>query len=91
MRLRVTFVFNPETGEAEVRLDDVDDGPRAADHDARHDRAAADLGRVLSPAPLVGRVTHRPAEPAAGEHQRGGPEPAEERDERRRLEGGSRG
>ncbi|WP_433372106.1 hypothetical protein ACQPZX_48795 [Actinoplanes sp. CA-142083] len=50
MRLRVRFRYRTDTGEVEVfTVDDVDGGPRAADHDARHDAATRDVARVVDP------------------------------------------
>ncbi|TQS46756.1 hypothetical protein [Cryptosporangium phraense] len=78
MRVRVTFRYNAETGEVEeFRVDDVGSSGvtgRAEDHDARHDRATADVAQVvernalieeLAPGPAVERQAHvRPsAEP----------------------------
>ena len=43
MRVKVRFRFNALTGEVEAfEVDDLRDGPRLADHDARHERAAAE-------------------------------------------------
>lgn len=57
MRLRVRFRFNAETGEVETFLvEDIDGRAPAADHDARHDRAAADVGRVVERHALVEQV-----------------------------------
>ncbi|HEY3867435.1 MAG TPA: hypothetical protein VGM10_03765 [Actinocrinis sp.] len=57
MRLRFRFRFNAETGEVETFLvEDVDGRAPAADHDARHDRAAADIGRVVERHALVEQI-----------------------------------
>lgn len=48
MRVRVKFRYRPETGEVELyEVEDIGRGPRAADHDARHDHAAVDLARLV--------------------------------------------
>ncbi len=48
MRVRVRFRFDPETGEVQTFLvEDVDHRAPTAGHDARHDRAAAEVGRVI--------------------------------------------
>ncbi|MER7282447.1 hypothetical protein ABT369_49250 [Dactylosporangium sp. NPDC000244] len=50
MQLRVQFRYRVETGEVEVfQVEDVPDGPRTADHDARHERAARRLAEVVDP------------------------------------------
>lgn len=57
MRVKVRFRFNAVTGEVEAfEVDDLRDGPRLADHDARHDRAAADVARVVEANALVEEV-----------------------------------
>lgn len=54
MRVKVRFRFNATTGEVEAfDVDDLRAGPRAADHDARHDRAAADVARIIEPNALI--------------------------------------
>jgi hypothetical protein len=54
MRVKVRFRFNAVTGEVEAfEVDDMHDGPRLADHDARHDRAAADVARVVEANALI--------------------------------------
>jgi hypothetical protein len=48
MRLRVRFRFDAATGEVQTFLvEDIDQRAPAADHDARHDRLAAEVGRVI--------------------------------------------
>lgn len=57
MRVKVRFRFNSVTGEVEAfEVDDLRDGPRLADHDARHDRAAADVARIIEPNALIEEV-----------------------------------
>ena len=57
MRVKVRFRFNAVTGEVEAfEVDDMHDGPRLADHDARHDRAAADIARVVEANALIEEV-----------------------------------
>ena len=57
MRVKVRFRFNAGTGEVEAfEVDDMHDGPRRADHDARHDRAAADVARVVEANALIEEV-----------------------------------
>lgn len=64
MRVKVRFRFNSVTGEVEAfDVGDMRDGPRVADHDARHDRAAADIARVIEASALIEEVA-------------GGPDPA---------------
>jgi hypothetical protein len=54
MRVKVRFRFNAVTGEVEAfEVDDLRDGPRLADHNARHDRAAADVARIIEPHALI--------------------------------------
>jgi hypothetical protein len=57
MRVKVRFRFNSVTGEVEAfDVDDMRDGPRLADHDARHERAAADVARVIEANALIEEV-----------------------------------
>ena len=57
MRVKVRFRFNSVTGEVEAfDVDDMRDGPRLADHDARHDRAAAEVARVVEANALIEEV-----------------------------------
>jgi hypothetical protein len=61
VRVRVRFRFNAESGEVEVfQVDDLRDGPPLADHDARHDRAAFDVARVIENNPLIEEVSPAP-------------------------------
>jgi len=70
MRVRVRFRFREDTGEVEVfEVDDLHDGPPLTDHDARHDRAAADVARIVEANALIeeipsGSQTHAVTEPA---------------------------
>jgi hypothetical protein len=57
MRVKVRFRFNAATGEVEAfEVDDMRDGPRLADHDARHDRAAAEVARIVEANALIEEV-----------------------------------
>lgn len=57
MRVKVRFRFNAVTGDVEAfEVDDMHDGPRLADHDARHDRAANDVARVIEANALIEEV-----------------------------------
>jgi FtsH ternary system domain X3 len=48
MRVRVRFRYRADTGEVEMfEVDDLRVGPRLADHDARHERAAADVAGIV--------------------------------------------
>jgi hypothetical protein len=49
VRVRVEFRHNPETGEFEVRVDDIGEGPRSADHDAAHERIASSVAGIIAP------------------------------------------
>lgn len=71
MRLRVQFRYRADTGEVEVfQVEDVPEGPRLPDHDARHDRAARALARVVDPHALVIEEDQAAiVEPVPGERQ----------------------
>ena len=57
MRVKVRFRFNSVTGQVEAfEVDDLHDGPRLADHDARHDRATAEVARVVEMNALIEEV-----------------------------------
>ncbi|WIM99412.1 hypothetical protein ACTOB_003063 [Actinoplanes oblitus] len=87
MRVRVRFRYRTETGEVEIfSVDETEGGPRAADHDTRHDRIAADVGRVVDPNPLVTREAPAVAETLPADRQQAPreTEPVRERDDRRR-------
>ncbi|MGH3937569.1 MAG: hypothetical protein ACRDTG_02890 [Pseudonocardiaceae bacterium] len=48
MRVRVRFRYRADTGEVETFLvEDLGGDERATDHDARHDRATADVARII--------------------------------------------
>ena len=50
MRYRVEFRYRDDTGEVEMlRVEVVETGQRAVDHDAQHDRVAAEVAGVLEP------------------------------------------
>jgi hypothetical protein len=57
MRVRVRFRYRADTGEVELyEVEDIGSGPRVADHDARHDRAAAALARLVEDNALIEEV-----------------------------------
>jgi hypothetical protein len=57
MKVKIRFRFNAVTGEVEAfEVDDLRDGPRLADHDARHDRAAAEVARIVEANALIEEV-----------------------------------
>ena len=65
MRVKVRFRYNSVTGEVETfDVSDMHDGPRLADHDPRHDRATADIARVIEANALIEEVAPG-AEPGA--------------------------
>lgn len=70
MRVRVKFRYRADTGEVEMFLvEDLHEGAPLADHDARHDRAAADVARVVENNALIeeampGAETAAPPQPA---------------------------
>lgn len=67
MRVKVRFRYNSVTGEVETfDVADMHDGPRLADHDARHDRATADIAGVIEANALIEEVAPG-AEPAAAD------------------------
>jgi len=87
MRVRVRFRYNRETGEVEMfRVDDIEGGLRAPDHDARHERVARDVGRaIVEGNPLIEEL---PPDLAAQSGERvapaPAPEPGQEEGQRRR-------
>ena len=88
MRVKVRFRYNSVTGEVETfDVSDMHDGPRLADHDPRHDRATADIARVIEANALIEEVAPGAepgaAEPAAAEPAR---VPAETEQPRRTAE-----
>ncbi|WP_326719929.1 hypothetical protein OHT59_10835 [Streptomyces sp. NBC_00243] len=65
MRVRIKFRYRADTGEVELfQVDDLQDGPALADHDARHHQAAVDVARVVENGALVEEL-HPGAERAA--------------------------
>jgi FtsH ternary system domain X3 len=94
MRVRVTFRYRADTGEVEVfEVDDLQSGPRLADHDARHDRAAADVARVVETNAMIEELSPGTQPPAAIEVPPAAPRDAEAadrgpRDERRERSAG---
>jgi hypothetical protein len=57
MRVKVRFRFNALTGEVEAfEVDDMHDGPRLADHDARHERTATELASLVEENALIDEV-----------------------------------
>lgn len=75
METKVKFRFNKRTGEVELLLDQVSTLP-SSEHDAEHDRIAAEIGRVLERLPRVTEVL--PGDPSLRppEAEPEGPEPA---------------
>jgi hypothetical protein len=70
MRVKVRFRYRADTGEVEVfEVDDLHDGPRLADHDARHDRATADVARVVESNALIEEIPASLAAPATVRQQ----------------------
>jgi FtsH ternary system domain X3 len=54
VRVRVKFRYRTDTGEVELfQVDDLHVGPPLLDHDARHERAAADVARVVESNALI--------------------------------------
>lgn len=87
MRVRVKFRYRADTGEVEAfEVDDLQSGPPLADHDARHERAAADVARIVENNALIVEVAAdvelRDAAPATGEPAQAAGEPPERRRER---------
>ncbi|MFE9448070.1 hypothetical protein [Streptomyces sp. NPDC006739] len=57
MRVRVRFRYRADTGEVELyEVEEIGSGPRAADHDARHDGVAAALARLVEDNALIEEV-----------------------------------
>jgi hypothetical protein len=57
VQVRVRFRYRADTGEVELfEVDDLHTGPRLADHDARHDAAAADVARIIERNALIEEV-----------------------------------
>jgi len=77
VRYRVEFRYREDTGEVEMLQVEVVEGPasRAADHDAQHDRMAAEIASVLEPDAEIdevdgmGPVRAAPAEEVRGSQQ----------------------
>jgi hypothetical protein len=64
MRVRVSFRYRADTGEVEVfQVDHIESGSRTADHDAHHERIAAELGRVVEHNAVVEQVAGGPVVP----------------------------
>jgi hypothetical protein len=85
VRYRVRFVFNEDTGEVELlRVDSVEGGERAADHDAQHDRVTRQLAGLLEPDAVIEEVYGAAATPPV-RHRQADEEPP--REERQTLEG----
>ncbi len=81
MRVRVKFRYRADTGEVEVfRVEDTGEGAPATDHDARHDRATADIARIVENSALIEQEAPQVA-PAGREQvgQRPTEEPSTER------------
>lgn len=57
MRVRVRFRYRADTGEVETFVvEDLGGDERATDHDARHDRATADVARIIEQNALIEEV-----------------------------------
>lgn len=57
MRVKVSFRYNATTGEVELfNIDDLREGPRLADHDARHDRIASAVADIVEPNARIDEV-----------------------------------
>lgn len=81
MRVKVRFRFNSVTGEVEAfQVDDLRDGARLPDHDARHERAAADVARIAEAHALIEEVAPGTA-PLTGTADRVAPASHPERDD----------
>ncbi len=64
MRVRVRFRYRADTGEVEMfEVDDLRVGPPLADHDARHERAATDVARIVESNALIEEVLPGTEEP----------------------------
>jgi hypothetical protein len=77
VRYRVEFRYRDDTGEVEMlRVEVVEGGQRASDHDEQHDRVAGEVAGVIeqgaevtevtggpAAAPLVHRATREPEQP----------------------------
>jgi hypothetical protein len=90
VRVRVKFRYNADTGEVEVfEVDDLRDGPRLADHDVRHDRAASDVARIVEANALIEETLPAPRSAAVPETATQGTPEEERKDrERNRSSGG---
>lgn len=77
MRVRVRFRYRADTGQVELyEVEEVGSGPRAADHDARHDGVAAALARLVEDNALIEEV-HGDTRPRRSEpHRSTAEEPA---------------
>lgn len=63
MGLRVRFRYDVRTGRVEMfQVDDLHEGPPAADHDARHEAVARDVGRVVDPFARIHEIEPEPPE-----------------------------
>jgi hypothetical protein len=66
VRVRVRFRYRADTGEVEMfEVDDLRAGPPLADHDARHERAAADVAAIVESNALIEEVSRGAEEPAS--------------------------
>jgi hypothetical protein len=90
VRVRVRFRYRADTGEVEVfEVDDLRAGPPLTDHDARHDRAAADVARVVESNALIEELAPgAQASPAAQTRPRVVQAPEEDTEDRRERHAG---
>lgn len=85
MRVRVKFRYRADTGEVEVfQVEDLREGPRQADHDARHDHAAAEVARLVENNALIQEVLPGGAADIEPTDRRGGQQPEQRRERRLR-------
>lgn len=96
MRVKVSFRYRADTGDVEVfQVEDMQTESRSPDHDARHDRAAGDVARIVEANAFIEETLPAghalPAREAPG--RRAGPAPAEqvprEQRDRQREQGAS--
>jgi hypothetical protein len=85
VRVKVRFRYRADTGEVEVfEVDDLQAGPRLTDHDARHDRAAADVARIVESNALIEELAPGAEAPPISESRpRVAQDPEQDREDRR--------
>ena len=82
MQVRVRFRYRADTGEVELyEVEEIGSGPRAADHDARHEAAAAALARLVEDNALIEEVDGDPRPRRSEPHRATAEEPAATRRE----------